>query len=611
MMLRTRKGLAADRVGRRTPRPLYRRVREDKGYVMALTGLLLIPLMAFTAMAVDLGSWYAQATRIQRAADAAVLAGVVWAADSSIDSSCTPAVAKWNCVAIQTAKKNGMDPSATPGMTMTVTKISDSRINVTIKAAASLYFAKVFLNNQNLTRSAEAEYITPVPMGSPLPGLGNDPDHPVVSPDNPTGQPQFWLNIAGQNSPKSSGDRFTSNTCKVGEWGCSAGGSNSEYQPNGYIFKVRATATVGQPLNISIYDPAFTNTGDYCEQGNLPAAASPQLAALVSAYPSAAADAANRYVRSTGAGNQNKYCTGDNNVGGTNIVTTYIVRAPDGTPLDSTDNTAICAVSFSPEDQPVSNLLLTGAAASATKYGLEQQLFANHFHKDFTICKIANPVAGDYIVQIKTNALNPSNVPPTTIADATIDSSVRANIAQATNPGTGGHNRYTIDSFWGGSCCTNAAGLSTFAEGKLPMYVNVAMVPSTTNFYLAKITPQYAGKILQLNFWDIADGGTAGIRVLPPTETPVAVTPTACTWTRDATTNLGAAIANGCAVTNMVTGDYNAKLVQVTIPLPNGYTCDSTAGCWFKIAYTFTRGNPNDTTTWSANILGDPVHLAL
>ena len=45
---------------------------------------------------------------MQRAADAAALAGVVWAADNTIDSSCTPAVAKWECVAKQTAAKNGM-----------------------------------------------------------------------------------------------------------------------------------------------------------------------------------------------------------------------------------------------------------------------------------------------------------------------------------------------------------------------------------------------------------------------------------------------------------------------------------------------------------------------
>ena len=30
--------------------------------------------------------------------------------------------------------------------------------------------------------------------------------------------------------------------------------------------------------------------------------------------------------------------------------------------------------------------------------------------------------------------------------------------------------------------------------------------------------------------------------------------------------------------------------------------------CWFKINITY-NGTPQDTTTWSANVIGDPVHL--
>ena len=59
-----------------------RRMRGESGYVLAMIGMLIIPLLAFTAFAVDLGSWYAPGVaRMQRAADAAALAGVVWAND--------------------------------------------------------------------------------------------------------------------------------------------------------------------------------------------------------------------------------------------------------------------------------------------------------------------------------------------------------------------------------------------------------------------------------------------------------------------------------------------------------------------------------------------------
>jgi hypothetical protein len=34
------------------------------------------------------------------------------------------------------------------------------------------------------------------------------------------------------------------------------------------------------------------------------------------------------------------------------VVTTYIVRAPDDTPSDVTDNPAVCAISFDPYGNP-------------------------------------------------------------------------------------------------------------------------------------------------------------------------------------------------------------------------------------------------------------------
>ena len=57
------------------------RAREQRGYAVILTSLVLVPLLGFTGFAVDVGAWYARASSIQRAADAAALAGVVWQPD--------------------------------------------------------------------------------------------------------------------------------------------------------------------------------------------------------------------------------------------------------------------------------------------------------------------------------------------------------------------------------------------------------------------------------------------------------------------------------------------------------------------------------------------------
>jgi hypothetical protein len=48
----------------------------------------------------------------------------------------------------------------------------------------------------------------------------------------------------------------------------------------------------------------------------------------------------------------------------------------------------------------------------------------------------------------------------------------------------------------------------------------------------------------------------------------------------------------------------------VTVPIPNNYTCNDSdpQGCWLKINYLFS-GGVNDTTSWNAYLLGDPVRL--
>ena len=619
-----------------------RRGTADKGYVLIMTALLIVPLLAFTGFAVDVGAWYAQGVKMQRAADAAALAGVVWASGSS--GSCPSQT--YNCVAIDTAKRNGYTITNAD-----VTKVSDSRITVSITASATIFFAGVFLQHETLTRTATAAYTTPVPMGSPSYQLANDPDN--------NNMPQFWLNVAGLATGKGSGDRYTTNVCATGEWQCPAG-VNTERSDDGYFFKVGVSATSGQPLNINVYDPEFAYTGDACTT-NMPAgdtySGTPSgtnkwtpskvtagsdldkvLKAYASptAYPGATGSDPNaiprydvNYPGSTYAGtvsgwtpptlSGSSFCSGDQNLNGANIVTTYIVRAPDLTPLDDTDNPIICAISFSPTSTNIAPLLVntsTGAKINTTS-GLEQKTFSSEFHKYVNICQVpaASVTAGDYLVQIRTNALNPSSVAPTTTATSLSNA---ISIASADDTvGTGGHNRYALQGLWG-TALGSPATIGVYADGKLPIYVNVPSNGVTTSFYLARITPNYAGKILQLNLWDIGDGGTPTLTIVPPPD--ASNPPTSCAWTIDGTPLPGATSVNisGCSASNMVSGSgdpssngFNGRLTQVQMTMPSTYTCDQTNpnNCWFKININFVSGTPADTTTWSANILGDPVHL--
>ncbi|HEY5032579.1 MAG TPA: pilus assembly protein TadG-related protein, partial [Actinomycetes bacterium] len=54
------------------------RERDDGGYVAILVAIALPLFMTLAALAVDVANWYAQAQRVQQAADAAALAGSVY-----------------------------------------------------------------------------------------------------------------------------------------------------------------------------------------------------------------------------------------------------------------------------------------------------------------------------------------------------------------------------------------------------------------------------------------------------------------------------------------------------------------------------------------------------
>ena len=193
----------------------------------------------------------------------------------------------------------------------------------------------------------------------------------------------------------------------------------------------------------------------------------------------------------------------------------------------------------------------------------------------------------------------------------------------------GGYNRYAFRAGWGAapsqsggiiqpSQDPNGTGVSISATEDLPIYANAG---DNTNplFYLARITPTAAsGRTLTLNFYDIGDVGNGSVNVQiqgPPDSTTlplvggVRLFPT-CTFHRD--NGGGEQTATNCTIPSMTSATYNGRLVTMTIPVPANYNCDfaSSTGCWVKVAMTYTSGaQPNDTTTWTASLNGDPVRL--
>src|SRR3546814_3531637 len=135
------------------------RGRGDHGFALIMTALVIVPLMLVAAFAVDMGGWYAKASRAQRAADAAALAGVVW----------MPTFSKAEAVARDTAEKNGFehDPDGS-GVIVNVWTSGEHQLSVSITADGEVYLGKIVRSDGvQITRDATAEYALPVPLGSP------------------------------------------------------------------------------------------------------------------------------------------------------------------------------------------------------------------------------------------------------------------------------------------------------------------------------------------------------------------------------------------------------------------------------------------------------------
>ena len=138
--------------------------KRDLGVVLVWFAFLLTAMLAMAAFAVDLGGWYFQSSELQKASDAAALAGVPYMPGDFPQAK---------SVALTTAKANGFDPN-NPRYVVTVSPDPNPhRLDVSIKdTRVPVYFGKIFTNAITETRRSVAEYNLPIPLGSPENSFG-------------------------------------------------------------------------------------------------------------------------------------------------------------------------------------------------------------------------------------------------------------------------------------------------------------------------------------------------------------------------------------------------------------------------------------------------------
>src|SRR5438552_15273830 len=133
--------------------------REERGQVLVIVALSLVMLLGFTGLVTDVAWYEVNLMRIQRAADAAALAGVVYL-PSNVAGAQTAALAE--------SSKNGF-ANGLNGVTVTATPeaLNNRILGVTVSAPVPSWFPRLFGVAQfNARRNARAEFVLPVPTGS-------------------------------------------------------------------------------------------------------------------------------------------------------------------------------------------------------------------------------------------------------------------------------------------------------------------------------------------------------------------------------------------------------------------------------------------------------------
>ncbi len=585
-------------------RASFRARREESGYVIATTALLLVPLMIFAAFATDVGGWYVRSQEIQRAADAASLAAVVWMPDLAAAERAAVEVAALNGFPDQTPAGVDNDPNNLTDLSdfddpdaplpqVKVTPIGGQQVMVEIRAEGDIYFGGVAgVDEIAITRFASAEYVLPVPMGNPTSAIGTG-DIDIG------GQQMYWLNAHADCFGATAGDLLNSANLNGGSGGstasfngaspsgCAPTGSNPHQEPRGYTYVVDKPANVGVSIQVHhagrCKRPWWENTG----RGESHGSNTPALDFTLYAADST------------------PLLDSDNLVPG-NIFASAEVG---GGPSNSTANQS------TGPDCPVYRSNLNPAydpGADGNNTGTDDEYWAQD--------------AGEYV---DPNWQTVFTIPATATPG-------RWFLTVATPPGSTGHkNLYSLrllgSNFPAGNEVCSTLIPSSVTTGTCPtitaldrfgIYIGENtprpdLSPGAASFFFAEVEEVHGGKTMEINLWDAAEGSDFLQFVNPQgvavpfryRSTDIAGNPVVG-WTDVTGTCPGRPDGNGqpCLPVSGAS-PFASRFLIIVVPLATNYACDG-SDCWWQVRYgSLPGGAVDDSTTWSVRIIGDPVRL--
>jgi len=234
---------------------------REKGAALPFVAILLVLLLGMAAFAVDLGWLYLNSARLQRAADSSALAGVVYL-PGDIPNVVNNAVNGANANGWDVGSVNGTPLGGGGPEDLDWRSLADNKLEVTLSTTVPTFFLQVLgMDEFDVSRTATAEYVKPVPIGSPDPcfGIGRTSLHGGDC--NPATAQRFWAAISGPLTNKWNGDaRATRFWDDDGTWNQEF--ANTQYRANGYYLAVDVPSGVSG-LTVSVYDAGFYDRGSF------------------------------------------------------------------------------------------------------------------------------------------------------------------------------------------------------------------------------------------------------------------------------------------------------------------------------------------------------------
>lgn len=587
----------------------------SQGQVLVVFVMAIFVVMGMVAIVIDVTWYWTNSLRVQRAADAAALAGVVYLPGD---------VPRATAAALAESTKNGYTntapnpPATCPTGATCIYPNQDPanprRMQVRISTPVGTFFMRVFgITSITAARNSEAEYVLPVPMGSPQNYYGVYGR--LRTPSNPTGTQMtlsdgstptnqgFWGTMISQGATLTNGDIF------LAKYNYDASGSptttaNTNYKPSTYYDYGIEMAPGSTGGSVRIFDPVFcaTDTDGGFGTGDRWFSGTSATSAFYDLYDT----------------NNTPYDLTDDFLVATARATADAVGV-SGTffrRVRAADSTLFSPASSAPSGVPTCTQGASGITSSDPRYYHNRwyQLPFQPGKSMYGFDDSGNPAPRVY--RLRTTSTDPAS----------------PNDQDSSN----GHNSFSIEA--------QATGTdpNVYGYGTMEAFSPLPQAQAST-FFLAQIAAVHAGKTVTIDLWDPGDTGSlsANLEILEPV-TNSALTPcagaSAC-WLPTKFSYTAERLGTGGSSCNSLTGNlvtsvttntggtsrFNGCWLHITIKLAAGYNApipdasqwppDLPASArgpgWWRIRYNMGSGSGNafDLTTWQVGIRGNPVHL--